>query len=101
MAGMRACLDCGDLTRATRCVPCRRGRDRARGSRQQRGYDAEHDRTRLAYAPEVATGTVRCARCGQLIGQAERWDVGHPDHESSGGPEHADCNRGKRPRPTP
>jgi hypothetical protein len=55
----------------------------------------------------VNGGGVRCARgayceyaelidgllVGGLIHAGEAWDVGHPDGESVGGPEHAVCNR--------
>lgn len=63
-------------------------------------YGYEHQQQRAALAPHVATGTTPCARCHQTIGADEPWDLGHPDGQSPGGPEHADCNRGKRPRPT-
>jgi len=43
----RPCLTSGRLVRdAHRCPPCAAKHDKARGTRQQRGYDAEHDRTR-------------------------------------------------------
>jgi hypothetical protein len=65
----------------------------------------EHRNGRRALAPAVATGRVRCARgaaCkwaewvdGELVGGYIRgpWDLGHPDGESRGGPEHSACNR--------
>ena len=68
----------------------------------------EHRGTRRMLAPVVASGSIRCARgaacrrreevdgefVGGLIRAGERWDLGHPDGESPGGPEHASCNRG-------
>jgi len=69
---------------------------------------AEHRVGRAAWAPRVATGTVRCARgsacrraelvdgelVGGLIRAGEGWHLGHPDGESAGGPEHIACNTG-------
>ena len=66
-----------------------------------------HRLGRKTLKPAVATGLVRCARgerCkfrewvdGELVGGFIRlgqpWDLGHPDGESPGGPEHAACNR--------
>src|SRR5687768_6568577 len=66
-----------------------------------------HRGRRKAFEPIVATGTVRCARgaaceqaelldgfyVGGFIRPGEGWDLGHPDGESVGGPEHAACNR--------
>jgi hypothetical protein len=78
---------------AGRCDEHRREADRARGTRQQRGYTAEHDRLRRDWAPRVATGRVRCRRCGEPIGP-EPWDLGHNDERTAWtGPEHASCNR--------
>ena len=59
-------------------------------------YGGRHQSTRRALAPQVATGTVICWRCGQLIGPGEPWDLGHDDNNPSlyRGPEHANrCNR--------
>lgn len=70
--------------------------ERQRGTRQQRGYDAAHDRLRAHHAPRVAAGTITCWRCGQPISPTEPWDLGHDDHNRTQhrGPEHAGtCNR--------
>lgn len=76
------------------CPAHRRANDKARGSRQQRGYNAEHDRLRRAWAPRVATGTVPCAKCGVSIAATQSWDLGHSDDRATYmGPEHAACNR--------
>jgi hypothetical protein len=95
----RRCLGCGRLIPSgSRCAACRalqeRARDARRGSRQQRGYDREHDAERARWAPLVEAGGVDCARCGLLIGPGEPWDLGHTDDRTAWtGPEHARCNR--------
>ena len=80
----------------SRCPQHTRARDRARGTPKQRGYGAEHQRTRRALAPLVAAGHATCWRCGLPIHPSEPWDLGHDDHDRSitRGPEHAyTCNR--------
>lgn len=75
----------------------------------QRGYGHAHQRRRAAWAPRVATGTVPCWRCGNLIPAGAPWHLGHDDHDRSvyRGPEHTACNlaaagRARRtPEPTP
>lgn len=74
--------------------------EKRRGSRQARGYDADHDRLRAEWVPIVATGTVRCANpdClrpqDPLIHPGEPWDLGHTDDRTRyRGPEHVSCNR--------
>lgn len=87
-----------------RCITHRRAHERARGSRQARGYDSTHDKLRAQWVPRVATGTVRCWRCGQYIGAQEPFDLGHDDTDRTKyrGPEHVRCNRSTRDRrPTP
>lgn len=57
-------------------------------------YGHAHRRLRAQLAPLVATGTVTCWRCGDLIAAGERWDLGHADDGTYRGPEHAGrCNR--------
>lgn len=97
---MRVCAEpgCPTLFDGTdpRCPEHRRERERARGSRQARGYDAAHDRLRARWAPKVATGRVRCWRCGERISPTEPWDLGHDEQYRTKhrGPEHANrCNR--------
>lgn len=36
-------------------------------------------RARAAWAPAVASGAVRCARCRHWIKPGEPWQLGHPD----------------------
>lgn len=67
--------------------------ERVRGSRQQRGYDRNFDRTRARWVPIVATGRVRCWRCGEVIVAGTRWNLGHDDVGRVRGPEHeSSCN---------
>ena len=70
------------------------------------GYGARHKKLREHYRRPVATGTVRCARCGGLIAPGEPFDLGHDDFDRSryAGPEHVKCNRataGRRAAPPP
>ena len=97
---MRLCVVAGCPTlfkgSDTRCPEHRQQRERARGTRQERGYDAGHDRLRAEWEPRVATGTVVCWRCGRLIKPGTPWDLGHDDVDRTRyrGPEHAhECNR--------
>lgn len=78
-----------------KCTEHARANDKARGTRQARGYDRKHDQLRKQWAPIVATGKVECAKCGQVIGADEPWDLGHTDDRRGWtGPEHARrCNR--------
>ena len=70
---------------------------KGRGMPGYRGpkYGRPHRNRRLALAPFVAAGWVRCARCGELIERTNRWDLGHDDVDPRfySGPEHAACNR--------
>lgn len=64
------------------------------GSTTQRDYGPKHQRARAALVPLVATGTVACWRCGELIGRGEPWHLGHDDYDRTRykGPEHPLCN---------
>lgn len=85
---------CPELVTSGRCAQHRREAEQARGTKQARGYDREHDRLRRRWAPKVARGTVACARCKQLIRAEQAWDLGHTDDRTRWtGPEHATCNR--------
>ena len=86
---------CPRLQPETRCAEHRREREQARGSRQARGYGAEHDAARKRWAPLVAAGNVKCWRCGEYIQPGAPFDLGHDDRDRSKyrGPEHLTCNR--------
>jgi hypothetical protein len=65
------------------------------GRTTAKGYGWTHQQVRASWAPSVATGTVRCARCGEPIGAGQPWDLGHHDTDRHIyiGPEHSACNR--------
>lgn len=96
---MKVCMEpgCPTLTKATRCAAHTRERDKARGTRQERGYGATHARLRAEWAPLVATGHVKCARCREPIAGDAAWDLDHTaDRAGYLGPSHASCNRAAR-----
>ena len=83
---------CPVLTTTTRCLECARRRDRERGTRQERGYDAEYDQLKRTYAKRVQAGELLlCVRCHQPITGAVT-----PDHNATRdgylGPAHPRCN---------
>lgn len=93
---MRVCAEpgCPTLTTSTRCPSHTRAKDKARGTRQERGYGAEHKAERKRWEPIVATGGVRCWRCEVLLDPKLPWDLGHKDDRSGyAGPECVRCNR--------
>lgn len=92
----RVCLEagCPVLTDHTRCAQHERAKDRARGSRQARGYDAKHDTLRAHYQHRMDAGqTYQCWRCGDPI-DPTNWCLGHDDHDRYlyRGPECPPCN---------
>lgn len=97
---MKVCVEpgCPVLTKRTRCPEHERAKDRARGTRAERGYGAEHVARRKAWVPLVATGNVRCWRCGEFIAAGAAWDLGHDDADRARyrGPEHVgrECRKG-------
>ena len=95
----RVCLDCPRIipatTRKGRCPDCARAHDKARGTRQQRGYGADHDRTRRVLVTRLRNGdTLTCWRCGAPITDEHAMHVGHDDADRSitRGPECVTCN---------
>lgn len=58
---LRPCLDCGKLSNRPRCPIHTRAADRARGTRQQRGLDAEYDRNRAV----LMANALLCSLCGR------------------------------------
>ena len=98
----RPCAEpgCPTITDATRCPTHARERDKARGTRQERGYDSAHDRRRAAYQALMNRGeTFHCWRCGDLI-DPHVWHLGHDDDDRSRyrGPECVPCNTATKGR---
>ncbi|WP_374107425.1 endonuclease domain-containing protein [Nocardioides sp. cx-169] len=93
---VRVCLEpgCPTLTRRTRCADHERAKDKARGTRQERGYGADHEARRAEWAPIVAQGGVQCWRCREVLDPALPWHLGHDDHDRTKyrGPECVPCN---------
>ena len=92
---MRRCLDCPAIGawRRGRCPTHDRARDKARGTKAQRGYGPEHQRERRRIQRLIDAGEdVRCWRCGiQLTGHD--WHLDHDDDRSRyRGPACAPCN---------
>lgn len=96
MAALRVCLTggCPALTSSTRCTTHTRERDKARGTTQQRGYDAAHVRLRAAWQRRIDSGEhVVCARCGQPIAPGDAFHLDHAkDRTRYLGPSHPACN---------
>ena len=96
---MRVCIDCPRLIPAgTRCTDCARTKDRARGTRQERGYNAAHDQLRRTYQRRMNHGeTFQCWRCGDPI-NPELWHLGHDDNDRDTyrGPECPACSLASR-----
>lgn len=98
---LRVCTEPGCPTiveqgvRDGRCDEHRRARDRARGTSAERGYGPKHRAERKRWAPLVASGNVKCWRCGEYIAADEPFDLGHDDADRTRyrGPEHQGCNR--------
>lgn len=86
---------CPQMQPETMCAAHRAEKDKARGSRSQRGYGAAHQALRADWKPAVEAGGVPCARCRISIKPGEPWDLGHDDNDRSRytGPEHIRCNR--------
>lgn len=95
---MRVCAEpgCPTLTTNRRCPTHTRQVDKARGTRQQRGYTKHHDALRAHWQHRMDTGEqVHCWRpnCGQVI-DPNNWHLGHDDHNRTiyRGPECPLCN---------
>jgi hypothetical protein len=56
-------------------------------------YGAAHRALRARLAPVVAQGSTPCARCGEVIGPGEEWQLDHRDDGKGWlGPSHRRCN---------
>lgn len=94
---MRICSvrGCPEITSDGKCLKHRRAADKARGSREARGYDHAHRAFRKAFIPEHQAGTLICWRCREPIPPTEPFDLGHDDNDRNQyrGAEHRRCNR--------
>ena len=95
----RVCAEpgCPTLTTTTRCTTHTRTQDKARGTRQARGYDAAHDTERARWQRILNVRPVSCANPHCLTPDApidpQSWHLGHtPDRTTWRGPEHPLCN---------
>jgi hypothetical protein len=91
----RVCAEpgCPTLTDSTRCTEHTRQRDKARGTRQARGYDAQHDRDRARWRKVIDLGGWPCARCPHRIQPGEPFHLDHTaDRTGYLGPSHEHCN---------
>jgi hypothetical protein len=87
---LRVCAEpeCPALTDGTRCDEHRKARDKARGTRQKRGYDAAYDRLRRQYQHRMDSGeTFTCWRCVELgkphTVNPDDWHLGHDNDDKS------------------
>lgn len=91
--------DCPELVANGRCDEHKQQAERQRGTRQQRGYDREHERIRASWRPRVELGQVDCHAIDCLMPNRRidfdaAWDLGHTaDRSGWTGPEHVRCNR--------
>lgn len=93
---------CPTLVTSGRCAPCSSEYERARGTRQERGYDAAYDRAHRAYQRRMDAGEVfLCWRCPELGRAAHlvdprpgRWHLGHDNRDRTiiRGPQCPDSN---------
>lgn len=75
------------------CPTHARERDKARGSKQQRGYGAAHIHERAKWAAIIARTDVPCSRCHQPISAGMAWQLDHTDDRTGyRGPSHKACN---------
>lgn len=75
-----------------RCTEHQRAWEKARGTKQQRGYDRDHDRLRVQLAP-LAYGQL-CPSCGQRMLPGQPLDLMHnADRTGYLGMGHALCNQ--------
>jgi hypothetical protein len=98
---LRVCLEsgCPALQAESRCAAHARARDKARGTRQQRGYDAQFEAAKRA--PEYVNAT-HCTACGCAFTPDNPKTAGHVIAIRDGGrgsgvtPQCRRCNYGWR-----
>jgi hypothetical protein len=86
-----AVAGCPELSTTTYCDDCAKAKDKARGTRQQRGYGAQHQRTRAALLPD-AYGAL-CIHCDERMWPHQALALDHTeDRTGYRGIVHASCN---------
>ena len=103
MARMHVCSQpgCPEVQEAHRCPAHARQVEQARGSRQQRGYGAQHDKDRERLLSTHIAGAP-CPRCELPMLPGQALDAGHSvdlrDNRQARADrlEHASCNRAWR-----
>lgn len=85
---------CPRIQDAKLCTEHARAHERSRGSSNQRGYDAAHDKERRRVIKSGIENR-RCAKCGVQFEPDEPFHLGHTDDRRAwSGPEHIRCNTG-------
>lgn len=81
---LRVCIEdgCVSLSPNTRCAPCARAKDAARGSSTQRGYDYAFEQAKLE--PEYVNAS-RCVECGEAFTAENPKTGGHSVALRNGG----------------
>lgn len=68
---LRPCLDCGDVSKFTRCPGCTSKLNRARGSSTARGYDARWRRLSERYRRLVPWCELRFPDCARVAADVD------------------------------
>jgi hypothetical protein len=76
------------------CPTCARERDRARGTKTQRGYGPDFQRERRQWIKTIELGNVRCYRCAKPIKPGDPFHLDHDDNNRDilRGPSCPRCN---------
>lgn len=101
MARLRVCSQpgCPTLTEKRHCPEHAAQHERARGTRQQRGYDRSYDLARVWWKRKIDRGdevnchAPECLMPHRRILPGQPFDLGHDDNRNVRGPEHPRCNR--------
>lgn len=86
--------NCPKVVNKRYCVEHEQEYEAKRGTKRQRGYDAQFNRTRKWWEPRVELGLVDCWRCGKPLEPGITWHLGHDDDDRTiiRGPECPPCN---------
>lgn len=89
-----AARGCPRITESSHCPEHARAKDRARGTKTERGYGKEFQAERKVWVRMVAEGVVNCWRCLKLIPPDGDFHLGHDENDRTviRGPECPSCN---------